>query len=128
MSYYNEGNLARNAKTFQDDLKLYDKSIELNLEFGKVYNNKGTILKELKCYHEAIYFFNKTIELNPKSNIYGYNNKGICSCSLSEYNKAIEQFDLALQLDPNDADALLHKNCAIEQFNNQKQTNLKVNE
>lgn len=93
-----------------------------------MYNNKGTILKELKCYHEAIYCFNKTIELNPKSNIYGYNNKGICSCSLSEYNKAIEQFDLALQLDPNDADALLHKNCAIEQFNNQKQTNLKVNE
>ena len=50
---------------YEDSIKAYDKTIELEPTYANAYSNKGLALGQLGQYEEAIKVFDKAIELNP---------------------------------------------------------------
>jgi len=91
------GNALYEQKDFENSIKAYSISLELN-EHANAYNNRGLAYAELGEYNKAIEDFNKAIELNPDA--VAYNNRGMAYANLGKYDKAIEDFNKAIELNP----------------------------
>ena len=55
---------------YDEAIKSYDKSIQINPNFIEAYNNKGNALKDLKRFSEALDNYKKILEIKPE---YEYN-------------------------------------------------------
>ena len=86
---------------FEEAIKEFDKTIQLNPNNPGYQYNKALALKELNRYEEAIKEFDKTIQLDPDNPDY-HNAKGIVLDGLGRFEEALEEFEKAIQLEPSD--------------------------
>ena len=96
-----------NVSTWEDEIKTYEKSLNIKLEKFKIYINIGVILFKLGKISESIVTFKKSIEYNPNFSL-AYNNLAISYLELGMFQEASEFFALALKLNKNDLSAQKH--------------------
>ena len=96
-----------NVSTWEDEIKTYEKSLNIKLEKFKIYINIGVILFKLGKISESIVTFKKSIEYNPNFSL-AYNNLAISYLELGMFQESSEFFALALKLNKNDLSAQKH--------------------
>ncbi|MEI0612735.1 tetratricopeptide repeat protein [Brachyspira pilosicoli] len=104
MAYNNRGSAKNDLERYEEAIKDYNKSIELNLNYSEAYYNRANAKSYLGNDREAIEDYNKAIELNPNSS-YDYNNRGNAKNNLKQYKEAIKDYNKAVELNPNNAQA-----------------------
>jgi tetratricopeptide (TPR) repeat protein len=100
--YFNLGIIAFDNKKYNDAIKFFTKSIELDPYKPATYLNRGVVYLTLNNLKAALKDFDKAIEINP---LYteAYVNRGSAYILLEDYDNAILSFNEAIKLNPNDA-------------------------
>lgn len=102
--YNYRGLCKNNLELYEEAIKDFDISIELNKKFknsptainkdlADAYYYKGLAKNNLKKYNEAIEDFEKSLKFEPAYWLVVYYNIGISKINLELYDKAIEYFD-----------------------------------
>jgi len=89
---------------FENSIKAFDKSIELQNKNFEALFNKANSLSELGRYGEALDFYNKSIEQNSEF-APAYNNRGNVLQELNNLDNALDDFHKATQISSNYAQA-----------------------
>jgi tetratricopeptide (TPR) repeat protein len=82
---------------YDEAIKCYDKSIEIDPDNPVVWNNKGLALNSLGKYDEAIKCYDKIIEIDP-NDADAWNSKGLALNSLGNYDEAKKCYDRSREL------------------------------
>lgn len=98
---------------YENALKDYGESIDLNPEYNEAYNNRGLIYIKFGMHEEAIRDYTKAIDISP--HILVYKNRGIAYGMSGKYDRAIEDFTMVIQTDPKEWE--VYKYRAITYFN-----------
>ena len=85
---------------FENSIKAFDKSIELQNKNFEALFNKANSLSELGRYGEALDFYNKSIEQNSEF-APAYNNRGNVHQELNNLDNALDDFHKATQISSN---------------------------
>jgi tetratricopeptide (TPR) repeat protein len=101
VAWYYEENYERASDYFQ-------KSVEINSEFGTAYNNLGASLAKQGKIDDALGCYQTAIDKNP-NNSAAFLNTGVAFFRLGELRKSIEFFDRTLKINPNSDKANLFK-------------------
>ena len=102
--YNYRGLCKNNLGLYEEAIKDFDISIELNKEFenkpyainrdlANAYYYRGLSKNNLKEYNEAIEYFEKSLKFEPAYWLVVYYNIGISKINLGEYKEAINEFD-----------------------------------
>jgi len=100
-NYNSKGNLLNYLEHYEDALKAYEKSLEMDPDSFVVWDNKGNTLTKLKRYEEALRAFEKSIELKP-DDAKSWMAKRNVLVELSRYDEALNALDKAIELCPDD--------------------------
>ncbi|HHT9106229.1 MAG TPA: tetratricopeptide repeat protein [Candidatus Wujingus californicus] len=95
--YNSKGNLLYYLEHYEDALKAYEKSLEIDPDDFVEWTNKGNTLKKLKRYKEALKAFEKSIDLKPDG-VKAWINKCDVLAELSRYDEAFKACDRAIEL------------------------------
>jgi hypothetical protein len=95
-------------ENFEEALKYFDKSIELNPFDSLSYYNRGIIYGKSGLHDKAIEDFQEAIRLDPITAKF-YNNLGVAYGISGNFQEAITSFDRAVELDPSLANAYFHR-------------------
>jgi len=109
--FFYRGNALYKQKDFENSIKAYSISLELNPDDAVAYNNRGSAYTELGKYDKAMEDFNKAIELN-RDYAKAYNNRGNAYADQQKYEKAIEDYNKAIELNPDYAEAYYNRGVA----------------
>ena len=95
--YYNLGNSFLRKKKFDEAIKNYLKSIEIDKKFVSSYYNLGNVYKEKEDLEKAIAYFKIAVEIDP-NNISAKINLGVTNSSNGNSKECIKHFkDLLTQ-------------------------------
>jgi len=97
-------------KDFENSIKAYSTSLELN-EYAGAYYNRGLAYAKQQRYNEAIKDFDKAIKLN-SDYAEAYVGRGLAYAEQQKYDKAIEDYNKAIKLNPDDAKAYYNRGLA----------------
>lgn len=111
------------AENFEEEIKTYDKILEIDPNNIRALNKKGAILMLLSNGAEGINFVDKALEVDPNY-APALVNKGIWIGINDDEEKAIEYFDRALQIEPEDLNALFNKSNALKTIDFHKSLNI----
>ncbi len=103
-----KGTVYGNKGMQDEEVAEYNKAIELNPGYSRVYNNRGIVYHEKGLYDLSIADFNKAIKLNPKY-VEAYYNRGVAYDDKGRYDIAIADYSRALELDPRYSDAYYNR-------------------
>ena len=103
-AWFSRGLALHQLARYEEAIKCYDKSLELDPNNAEAWNTKGLHLSELGKYEEAIKCYLKAIEIEPDNKDSWYF-KGRVISELARYEEAIKCYDKSLELDPNNAEA-----------------------
>jgi tetratricopeptide (TPR) repeat protein len=112
-TYYEKGLEKAQLGQFEEAIKLFNKSIELQPEDYFSWYNRGIAKNKLGLYEESLSDFNQTINLAPEYKK-GYLNRGTTKKHLTDYNGAIADYTFAIKLDPGYADAYYNRGLVFE--------------
>ena len=85
---------------YEDAIKNWKKSTEINSKYFFAYNNIGKAFLSLKKYENALENFNRTIDI--KSDFFeAYNNKGNVLVRLGRLDEALKSYNKAIEINPN---------------------------
>lgn len=93
-------------------LSYFDKALEIDSNYAKIWNNKGISLDDLGKCVEAITCYDKALEINPIF-AQAWNNKGVSLRKLGKHDEAITCYDKALEIDLRYAMAWNNKGAAL---------------
>lgn len=79
-----------------DAIELYNKVLEIDPNYAKVYSWRAGAYISLKDYEQAIDDCNKCIELKPRYSEV-YNNRGCAYYDLGQYEQAIQDYSKAIE-------------------------------
>lgn len=107
-AFYREGlEKSKNGK-FEEAIKAFNKSIELQPDDYYSWYNRGVAKTMLNQYDEALDDFNKTIELAVDFKR-AYFSRGITKRILTDYDGALKDFSSAIEYDSEYGDAYYYK-------------------
>mgnify|MGYP000126694899 CR=1 FL=1 len=89
--YYNLGNSFLRKKKFDEAIKNYLKSIEIDKKFVSSYYNLGNVYKEKEDLEKAIAYFKIAVEIDP-NNISAKINLGVANSSNGNSKECIKHF------------------------------------
>jgi len=89
----------RRQERYEESLKDYDRSIELDPESPDAHEGRGISLYLLDRYEEAEAAFTRVIELNPRGD-WAWYLRGRARVFLKRYEEAMADYDRSLELDP----------------------------
>ncbi len=95
-------------QNFTDEIKKYDKAIQLNPQDASAYLNRGFARYNLGENQEAIKDYDEAIRLKPQYTN-AYYNRGLAQYILENYQEAIKDYDEAIKLDPKDPDTYYNR-------------------
>ncbi len=102
---------------YEDAIKNWKKSTEINSKYFFAYNNIGKAFLSLKKYDKALENFNRTI--NIKSDFFeAYNNKGNALVRLGRLDEAIKSYNNAIEINPNNLLSYIFKGHALLEIRN----------
>lgn len=112
--WFNKGNEYSQKEQWQDAVKAYKKSIEMNSSATVAHMNLGLTYKKLKNYGEAQKSFETAVELEPQNTDARFNLGNIYNF-LERWEDAIAQLNIVVHRSQNDAQA--HGNLGWAYFN-----------
>jgi len=104
------GNALYEQKDFENSIKAYSISLELN-EYAEAYNNRGIAYARLGEYDKAVKDYDKAIKLKPDL-AEAYYNRGLAYAKQQKYDEAIKDYDEAIKLKPDLAEAYVGRGIA----------------
>lgn len=84
---------------YEEALKAFDRTLEINQQNTMAWSNKGFTLYLLERYEEAIGCCDKALVIDPQD-VGAWNNKGLALYGLGQYEEAIKCFNKVLDIDP----------------------------
>lgn len=112
-SYYDLAMEKAIAGKFEEAIKLFDKSIELEPNEYVAWYNRGISKAVLGDYEGALIDYEQTVKLNPDYKK-GYLNRGTAKKRLTDYSGAIADYSYLIKIDPNYADAYYNRGLVYE--------------
>ena len=106
-AYLNRGVLYYNKNKYNDAIKDYNKSIELN-STAIGYNNRGSAYQQLREYDLAILDFNKSIEID-LFYFNAYKNRGVTYRLKNDFEMAIADLNTAAELKEDDGEVYYNR-------------------
>jgi tetratricopeptide (TPR) repeat protein len=100
------------SRRYQEAIACFDKAIEINPNYAKVWCEKGICLGYLAKYDEAIECFDKALEIDPNE-LKPWFSKGVSLGILGKNEEAIPCFDKAIEINPNYAMAWSEKGLSL---------------
>jgi PGF-CTERM protein len=100
---------------YEEALKAFDRTLEIDQQNTMAWNNKGFTLYLLERHEEAIGCCDKALEIDPQD-VGAWNNKGLALYGLGRYEEAIECFNKALDTDPQCTAAQNNKEAALNEL------------
>ena len=94
-----------------DAIELYNKVLEIDPNYAKVYSWRAVAYISLKDYEQAIDDCNECIKLKPKYSE-AYNNRGCAYLELGNYEQAIIDFSTAIERKKNNHKAYSNRGWA----------------
>jgi len=85
---------------FDDAIRDFDKSIEIDPRYAFAWSNKGGVLNDLHKYDEALFAVDKAIEIDPQL-AFAWVNKGNALRNQGKFDDALQAVERAIELDPN---------------------------
>jgi Flp pilus assembly protein TadD len=113
--YYREGK-------YEDALKCFDRSVEIDPNLAQVWNDRGLCLKEMGRLEDAQKSFERALELAPQDEEYVYDYgevlemMGILRREKKIFEKAILAFSKVTDINPNNASAWNHLGVCIKEI------------
>ena len=104
IGYYYRGNLYVKFEKYDEAIKDFEKTLEIDENFKEAYRGKGLCLARKGYYYEALQNYKKAIEIDKNYEVVYYN-MGVCYSRLKKYTKAINAYTKALNLDKKDVSA-----------------------
>jgi len=106
-AWNNIGNILTRQEKYEEAMKAFKKSTELDPSYAMPYGNMGIAMEKLGKYDEAMRFNEKAISINPEF-APPYFNLGRLYLLMRDFETSEQLFRKAISLDPNHADAILH--------------------
>jgi tetratricopeptide (TPR) repeat protein len=100
LPYHNLGRAQDDKGYYDDALKNYQKSLQLNDRFDRVYTNIGTLLAKRGDILEAAHYFDQGVRLYPKS-VTARGNLGAMLFKMGRLEEGLYQLQIAEKDDPN---------------------------
>ena len=97
--YYLRGLYYSKIKDYKNAISDYNKSLELNSEFVKIYLKMGAIYNIMDKYVLAVENYSKYLEVRPE-NLSAYRYRGEMNYELGNYKEAIKDFKYLINKDP----------------------------
>ncbi len=119
--WFQEAETARQAKRYEEAIRLYTQAIQINQQYALAYHNRGLAYYELRQFGKAIADYSRAIEISPKAATYYINRGNVYHNELKQYEKALADYTKAIELEPTDAFAYNHRGntyCALKQYSN----------
>jgi tetratricopeptide (TPR) repeat protein len=111
--YYDQGFEKAMAGKYEEAIKLFDKSIELNQTEYVSWFNRGISKSLLNDYEGALPDFDQTLKLYPDYKK-GYLNRGNAKKHLTDYQGALDDYSAALKIDTEYSDAYYNRGLVYE--------------
>jgi tetratricopeptide (TPR) repeat protein/GTPase SAR1 family protein len=102
--YYNRGWAFIQLSEYQQALKDFERTLELDPSSARAFSGRGSVYWRLKEYQQALDAYNRALELDPASPG-AYDARGWVYYLLGEYQQALKDFDRTLELDSDYFDA-----------------------
>ena len=90
---------AKDKKTLNDIISLYDQVLEINPDNVAALNNRGIVKSDLRDHDGAIQDFNQALKIKP-DNVVAYCNRGSAKSELGKHKDAIEDVKKAMEIEP----------------------------
>lgn len=116
-AYNNIGLAFLKTKKYDEAIKNFKNSIELDSSFFQAYNNLGIVFRELKKFNDAIEHFKNANKIN-KYYYESFNNIGNTYKDLGNFKKSVENYKKAIFLNNNYADAYFNLGVIYQENNN----------
>jgi tetratricopeptide (TPR) repeat protein len=133
--FYEQGLEQAQAGKFDEAIKLFSKSIELQPEDYYSWYNRGIAKSMLNNYEDALFDFEQTVKLAPEYKK-GWLNRGTAKKHLTDYEGALSDYSYAIKLDQNYAEGyynhgliyelLSKKDSACMDFNKARELGMKA--
>ena len=98
-----KGNEAVKAKEYDEAVKAYSRSIQLNPDEAFTYANRAMAYLKMKNYKAVIADAEKAINLKP-GYLKAYHRRGKAYAALNKYEEAIKDFQYILEEEPENKD------------------------
>ena len=98
---------------YDDAVKCYDKSLEIDYNNPAIWCNKGNLLYILKRYKRAIECYDKALEIDAYFAKAWYNMGNAFYC-LGDYEKAIHCYDSLLTIEPTNTYGAYYRDSALK--------------
>lgn len=117
---FHKGKAAFEQGQYEEAIRFFDSSLELEPDNPAPLYNKGTTLCGLGNYEEALSCLDRVIELDPEDTA-ALQNKGACLNGLGRYKDAIILFDNILKVDPGNLAAMTSKGVSLAYLSRYKE-------
>ena len=107
-----QGSLLVAKKEYQEAIEVYEKALEIKLDYNQAWKGKGNALRHLGRYEEAIEAYEKALQIEPDY-YKAWNAKGNALFSLGRYEEAIACYDKAIEIQPDYHRAWKNKGVAL---------------
>lgn len=97
---------------WQDDLSLYQRTLQVTRNNYTIHNNLGLALAEKGDLHTAIQEYREALRIKPK-NAFSHNNLGLALAKQGQLDEAIREYQQALLLSPEFTSALNNLGMAL---------------
>ena len=111
--FYEQGIEQAEAGNFEEAIKLFTKSIDIQPEDYYSWYNRGIAKNRLGLYEESLPDFNQTVKLAPEYKK-GYLNRGTTKKRLTDYEGALSDYSYAIKLDTNYPEAYYNRGLVYE--------------
>ncbi len=105
MGYVVSGNELFSMKKYEEAIKSFDKSLQIDPGNNTAWNNKGMALAKSGKFAEAIHCYDKALEINPDDHVV-LNNKGSALYKNGCVKEAMECYESALDLNTESGTAI----------------------
>ena len=111
-------------ENYQEAISLFDKAMEINPDYSRVYYNRAWVKEKIEDLKGALDDYSKVIELNPKNAApyytleKAYQNRGSLHYKLNDYSEAIADADAAIKLNPQAAGIYVNRALANQALEN----------
>ena len=110
--WFRQGYVLGELGRIEEELKAYDKAIQLEPDHASAWYNKGVALGKMGRHEEALKACDKATQLDP-DHVSAWNNKGVALDRMGRYEEALKACDKATQLDPDHVSAWNNKGVAL---------------
>jgi tetratricopeptide (TPR) repeat protein len=121
LDWYKKGNSLRQTNDYDEAIKYYDRSIQIDPKHYHSWYYKGLCLHHQRKYDEAIKSFSKAIDPDKSHYVWFY--RGLDHYNLGHYNEAIDDYDKAINIEPSHRQSNYNAGLTLRRLGRDKDVN-----